>query len=132
MIALLMVGIGMLVRIENTFNDIWGVTQGRRWVARIVHYWAAMTLGPLLLVAAIALTGSPHLAATKTYLATLPLGVGQLMAFSFRFLPFLILIVAFAAFYQLMPNTQADWRASLFGYLKKQSCSGPVVDDGGG
>ncbi len=96
MVALLAVGIGMLVRIENTFNDIWGVSVGRTWFSRIVLYWAALTLGPLLLVAAIALTGSVHLDATKAYLGSLPLGVGDVLALSFSCLPFVILIVAFA------------------------------------
>lgn len=116
-VALLAVGIGMLVRIENTFNDIWGITQGRTWVSRVVHYWAALTLGPLLLVAAIALTGSPYLETTKNVLAELPLGVGDSLRFFFRFLPFLILTGTFAAFYQLMPHTRIDWQASLVGGL---------------
>ena len=113
LVALLFVGIGMLVRIENTFNDIWGVTQGRTWVSRVVHYWAAMTLGPILLVAAIALTGSPHLQTTKDFLASLPLGAGQAITYCFRFLPVVILTATFTAFYQLMPHTKVDWRASL-------------------
>lgn len=116
-VALLAVGIGMLVRIENTFNDIWGVTQGRSWLSRIVHYWAALTLGPLLLVAAIALTGSPYFQFTKDVLANLPLGMGNLITFGFRFLPFLILTAAFTAFYQVMPHTRIDWQASLVGGL---------------
>lgn len=116
-VALLAVGIGMLVRIENTFNDIWGVTQGRSWMSRIVHYWAALTLGPILLVAAIALTGSPYLQTTKDVLANLPLGMGDAVTFCFRFLPFLILTSAFTAFYQVMPHTRIDWQASLVGGL---------------
>lgn len=115
MVALLAVGIGMLVRIENTFNDIWGVSTGRTWFSRIVLYWAALTLGPLLLVAAIALTGSVHLDATKAYLGSLPLGVGDALALSFSCLPFVILIVAFAAFYKLVPHTYVSWGAAFMG-----------------
>lgn len=115
MVALLAVGIGMLVRIENTFNDIWGVSIGRTWFSRIVLYWAALTLGPLLLVAAIALTGSVHLDATKAYLGSLPLGVGDALALSFSCLPFVILIVAFAAFYKLVPHTYVSWGAAFMG-----------------
>lgn len=116
-VALLFVGIGMLVRIENTFNDIWGIKEGRSWFSRVVHYWAAMTLGPLLLVSAIALTSSPHLQSIRDFLAGLPLSVGQTIQFGLRFLPFLILILAFTAFYKLMPNAYIDWQAAFMGGL---------------
>ena len=115
MVALLAVGIGMLVRIEDTFNDIWGIQDGRGWFSRIVLYWAALTLGPILLVATIALTGSSHLEPTREYLSQLPLGVGQMLTVSFRALPFLILIVAFAMFYKLMPHTPVEWPAAFIG-----------------
>lgn len=114
-IALLVVGIGMLVRIENTFNDIWGISEGRSWISRIIHYWAALTLGPLLLVAAIALTGSPYLIGTRQFLADLPYGMGAMLSWGFSFLPFVILTLAFCLFYQLMPNTRVEWSASLVG-----------------
>jgi membrane protein len=29
----------MLTRVEETFNDIWGVTRGRNWLSRVVLYW---------------------------------------------------------------------------------------------
>jgi membrane protein len=115
MIALVFVAITMLSRIENTFNDIWGVTRGRTWLARVVYYWAAIALGPLLLMAAIGLTSGPHLEATRNYMAQLPLGVGKVVSLLFRLLPFAILGVGFALFYQLMPNTKVDWRAALAG-----------------
>ncbi|MBI3871324.1 MAG: YihY/virulence factor BrkB family protein [Verrucomicrobia bacterium] len=115
MVALLAVGIGMLVRIEDTFNDIWGIQDGRSWFSRIVLYWAALTLGPILLVAVIALTGSSHIGPTREYLSHLPLGVGPLLTVGFRALPFLILIVAFAVFYKIMPHTPVDWPAAFIG-----------------
>ena len=52
MLLLVVVAIRMLANIEATFNDIWGVTRGRTWISRIILYWATITLGPLLLVAA--------------------------------------------------------------------------------
>jgi len=111
MVALVAVAIAMLSRIEDTFNDIWGVTRGRTWLARIVHYWGAITLGPLLLMVALALTSGPHFTATKEFLAELP----RLSSFLFRLLPFVILSLAFALFYELMPNTKVQWRAALVG-----------------
>lgn len=115
MAVLLFMAIGMLSRIEDTFNDIWGVTRGRSWFARVVQYWAALTLGPLLLMCALALTSSPFFAATTETIAELPWGAGGALMFAFKFLPFLIMGAAFMVFYQLMPNTRVDWRAALVG-----------------
>jgi membrane protein len=72
-------------------------------------------LGPVLLTAAFTLTSLPQFQATRSFLADLGLGVGALVAFGFRLLPFLILSLAFALLYQLMPNTRVTWRASLVG-----------------
>ncbi|MEW6161658.1 MAG: YihY/virulence factor BrkB family protein, partial [Verrucomicrobiota bacterium] len=51
-LVLVFVAISLLSSIEATFNDMWGVAQGRRWVSRVIHYWAALTLGPLFLLVA--------------------------------------------------------------------------------
>ena len=65
MLLLVFVAIRMLANIEETFNDIWGVTRGRNWLSRIILYWATITLGPLLLAGALGLASSPHFEATK-------------------------------------------------------------------
>jgi len=114
-LGLLFVAITMLARIEDTFNDIWGVSRGRSWYSRVVQYWAAITLGPLLLAVVIGMTTSTQLKAVTGMMSGLPLGVGSLISFLLRFLPFVILSLAFALFYQLMPNTKVHWRAALVG-----------------
>lgn len=114
-IALLVVAISMLARIEDTFNDIWGVTRGRSWFVRIIQYWGALTLGPLLWAAAAALTSGPYLGFVRDFIARLgPLGVFG-MNVGLALLPYLILSLAFGLFYQLMPNTKVQARAALVG-----------------
>ncbi len=113
MIALVGVAISMLARIEGTFNDIWGVTRGRSWYARVVQYWAALTLGPLFLVVALGLTSGSHLQAARRLLASTPI-VGHLI---FQILPIIVLSLSFALFYALMPNVKVQWRAALVGGL---------------
>ncbi len=114
-IALLVVAISMLARIEDTFNDIWGVTRGRTWFMRIILYWGALTLGPLLWVATAALTSGPYLGFVRTFIARLgPLGEFG-MNVGLSLLPYMILSLAFALFYQLMPNTRVQVRAALVG-----------------
>lgn len=110
-IFLLFVVIGMLSSIESTFNDIWGVSQGRSWFARIVQYWAAITLGPVFLISAVSLTAGSLFGETTEWLEKLP-GLGFLRLFSL-----LILVVAFMLFYKLMPNTSVRWSAAFIGGL---------------
>lgn len=37
--------------LEKSLNDIWKVKQGRSLFQKIIYYWAALTLGPVMLVA---------------------------------------------------------------------------------
>lgn len=55
-VALVFIAIMVLSTVEATFNDIWGVNRGRTWSARVIQYWAAITLGPIFIVTAMALT----------------------------------------------------------------------------
>ncbi len=63
MVSLIMVAVLLLSNIETTFNDIWGVTKGRPWISRVVQYWAAITLGPIVFVVAVGLTSGQQFAA---------------------------------------------------------------------
>ena len=110
MVVLVFIALSMLSRVEETFNDIWGVARGRNWLWRIVLYWTTITLGPLLLVAAIGLAGSAHLQTTKNIL-------GQTVAGNlfFEFIPLVVLWFTFALVYLLVPNTKVKFSAALFG-----------------
>jgi membrane protein len=57
-VALLVVALGLLSTIEITFNDIWGVSRGRTWFSRVICYWTAITLGPLVVLLAMGLAVS--------------------------------------------------------------------------
>lgn len=114
-VMLIYIAIMMLSRIESTFNDIWGVERGRSWFTRVTQYWAALTLGPVLLILVIGLTSSRELQSVNERLATMPLVVGTLAEIVFQFLPFALLSVGFAAFYALLPATKVHWKAALVG-----------------
>ncbi|MCX7866199.1 MAG: YihY family inner membrane protein [Limisphaera sp.] len=117
-IALVLMAILLLARVENTMNDIWGVPQGRPWFLRVVLYWSFMTLGPLLVIGAIALGSGPYWEATSAWLARMPL-VGGLV---FQALPVLLLWLVFAGLYKLVPNTRVEWSAALLGGLLAAVC----------
>ena len=110
-VSLILVVILLLSNIEKTLNDIWGVAQGRTWVARVIQYWAAITLGPVLLIVTMGLTSGPYFTTTKKLLSYLPI-VGAML---FDMLPFFFMIGGFSVFYRLMPNTRVHWKAALAG-----------------
>ncbi|HNQ90955.1 MAG TPA: YhjD/YihY/BrkB family envelope integrity protein [Verrucomicrobiota bacterium] len=115
MVALLFVAIGMLSRIEDTFNDIWGVARGRSWFTRIVQYWGAITLGPIVLAVTVTLTSGPYFQATRGFLEAFGSAGAWAVKAGMALLPYVIWSLAFAVFYQLMPNTRVRWRAALVG-----------------
>jgi membrane protein len=110
-ILLLLAAISLLTRIEETFNDIWGVTRGRTWLRQIELYCTTILLGPLLLVVAVGLTGDGRFQSVKHFIEQTPFIGG----FLFQFLPFVFLWLVFALVYLLVPNTKVRFSAALAG-----------------
>ncbi|MDW8310366.1 MAG: YhjD/YihY/BrkB family envelope integrity protein, partial [Verrucomicrobiales bacterium] len=110
-VFLLWMAIIMLARIEETFNDIWGVARGRNWLSRIVLYWTTITLGPLLLIGALGLASGPHFEKTRALLDAVPM----LRPVISQLLPLAIICITFTLFYKLMPNTRVNFSAALVG-----------------
>lgn len=117
-IILIFVGISLLSTIEATFNDMWGVVRGRPWTARIIQYWAALSLGPLFVVTALTLQTMPQFSRYSGFIAEAPF----LGTFIFKALPFVVLSMALTFFYKLMPNTRVVWTAAFVG-----GCVGGVL-----
>lgn len=110
-IILLWTAIVMLTRVEETFNDIWGVTHGRNWLSRVVLYWSTITLGPVLLVGALGLSSGPRFKKTRDLLNLVPF----LEPLISQLLPLVLISVTFALFYKLMPNTKVRFSAAFVG-----------------
>jgi membrane protein len=111
MLLLVVVAIQMLANIEETFNDIWGVTRGRNWLRRIVLYWTTITLGPLALTGALGLASRTHLQSAESLVTQMPF-IGSLF---FQLLPLVMLWLTFALIYQLVPNTRVRFGAAFVG-----------------
>ena len=109
--GLLFVAIGLLSTIEATFNDIWGVQRGRNWFVRVIHYWAAITLGPLVIVLVMGLAIGSQFQTVQNLIKETPV-IGGLV---FKLIPFSVLCGSFMLLYQLMPNTKVQWKAALVG-----------------
>ncbi len=105
------IAIMMLVRIEETFNDIWGVTHGRNWLTRLMLYLTAIAWGPVLILLAVTLSTSSYFQAVKDYFNLVPL----LGKFIFSALPLMLLWLVFTVIYQIIPNTRVRFTAALTG-----------------
>jgi membrane protein len=112
MLVLVYIAMQLLIQIEGTFNDIWGVTRGRSWLVRIVLYWATITLGPLLLAGALSLAkNGRRLASAQSFLVHMP-GIGPMV---FPLLTLVVIWLTFALLYQLIPNTKVGFSSALVG-----------------
>lgn len=111
MIVFVFIALMMLRRIEETFNDIWGVTQGRNWLRQIQLYSTIILFGPLLMFTALGLAGSAHLQTVKSFFHQMPV----LENIIFGVLPLLVLWFAFAGIYLLIPNTKVKFSAAFIG-----------------
>ena len=112
-LILILVAMQMMTSVENTFNAIWGVNRGRSWFLRIVFYWTNITLGAVLVFAALGLLST----LTLTSFGGLPYGgyLARFINWATPFLLFLMLVVLLAAFYRFMPNTNVRWGPALLG-----------------
>ena len=110
-VLLIFVAVSLLGRIEETFNDIWGVNRGRNWLHQMQLYPTAIMLGPLLLITALGLAGGAHFQSVKDFITHTPF-IGKLI---FDLLPLMVLWLAFALVYLLLPNTKVKFSAAFFG-----------------
>ncbi len=100
-----------LTRVEETFNDIWGVARGRDWWSRVTNYIFTIAFGPGLLVFAFSLMNSPSFQKSRDLLHLVPF----LEPIITSILPLLIICFTFAMFYKLVPNTKVDFGAAFIG-----------------
>ncbi len=111
MVFLFLTAILTLTRVEETFNDIWGVTRGRDWWSRIANYFTTIALGPALIIAALGLASGPRFQQTREIINAVPF----LEPLVSTFLPVVVICLTFALFYKLVPNTRVDFSAALVG-----------------
>lgn len=122
-LSLLFIVLLLFKSIEDTFNDIWGVRQGRSILTRIVFYWTVLTLGAVLFLTAIASMSAGTV--VTMFRELLPKSFNELLnsdlswllpLLSFGF-SFTLLTCVLSLFYRVIPNTRVFWRAALIGGL---------------
>ncbi|MCV2364477.1 YihY family inner membrane protein [Paucibacter sp. DJ1R-11] len=110
LIALGLSALALMLTIDRTLNQIWRVQRPRPIAQRVLVYWAAVTLGPLLLGGSLALT-SYAITTGHELVNTLPVSLSLL----FSMVQFLFLSFGVAALFHYVPNTDVRWRHALLG-----------------
>jgi len=108
-LVLIITALFLMVRIERAFNLIWRVPAARSIRNRVVMYWAVLTLGPMALGAAIALSAQPVFE---------QLAVGVYTQSNWRaFGVFSLSWLAFTLMFLLVPNRRVHFTHALVGAL---------------
>jgi len=114
-LTLILIVILLFKSIEDTFNEIWGVREGRAWLMRIIYYWTILTLGAVLFFASVTLLGAG--AFINVFIEKLPYGSELLKATRWA-LPLgsgALVVLMLTLFYRYIPNTHVYWRAAFIG-----------------
>jgi membrane protein len=110
-LVLLFSAVSLMMSSEDVFNRIWRVQVARSAGARFLIYWTALTLGPLLLVAALVISSYafalPFIDAADTQFS--------LKARVLSVLPFVIVLIALNAAFVAIPNRNVRVRHACIG-----------------
>lgn len=112
-LVMLFSALSMMISIEDRLNRIFRVHQPRSWSSRLLLYWAALTLGPILAVSGILVT---------SYVTAMPLlagayaqlGLGQRLL---RVLPFVVTFISLWLMYGAIPNCKVRRTDAAIGAL---------------
>lgn len=112
LIVLVITALALMLTIDRTLNAIWRVRKSRPIAQRVLVYWAAATLGPLLLGISLTLT-SYAISASRGLVGAMPGGVSVVL----NSLEFLALAAAMSALFHYVPNTPVRWGHAWAGGL---------------
>jgi membrane protein len=104
--------LAMALTIDRTLNAIWRVRRPRPIAQRVLVYWAALTLGPLVLGISLSFT-SYVVSASHGLVGRLPGGVTALL----DVMQFGLLAAAAAGLFHYVPHAAVRWRHAWAGGL---------------
>lgn len=110
--ALLVSALAVMLTIDRTLNNVWRVKRPRPLGQRILVYWSAITLAPLVLMASLAATS----AAIPEWAVYFGDPGGALRA-AVALGEIAVIWVGAAALFHYVPNTHVLWRDAFLGGL---------------
>ncbi|MGC1510590.1 YihY family inner membrane protein [Ketobacter sp. MCCC 1A13808] len=112
-VMLFVTSVLMLRKIETSFNTIWHVSESRKGINGFLLYWALLSLGPVLMGGAFAV--SSYVASLNIIYDIVPLAGTK--RFVFSLLPIFMSGIAFALAYIAIPNTRVPFLHGIAGGL---------------
>lgn len=112
LVALLVAALALVFTIDRTLNAIWRVRKPRPLAQRVLVYWAALTLGPLLLGVSLSVT-SYAISASRGLVNAMPGGVTLLLGV----IQFAMVAAGVAGMFRFVPNTHVRWSHAWAGGL---------------
>jgi membrane protein len=109
LVVLVLTALALMLTIDRTLNAIWRVRKPRPIAQRVLVYWAAATLGPLVLGVSLTLTAWVF-STGKLIFGTLPS-----VAFALNTIEFSLLALGMAALFHYVPNTHVRRRHAMAG-----------------
>lgn len=113
-LVMLFSALAMMISIEDRLNRIWRVHERRGWGSRVLLYWAALTLGPILVASGVLLasyvTAAPFLQGAVGQLG----GIGGSLVAT---LPFVVTFLTLWLMYWGVPNRRVSGRDAAIGAL---------------
>ena len=106
----------LILKIESAFNEAWRVRSKRPLLKRLSYYLVVLLVGPVLVFSTVGITVSLGSNEILTRLEALPY-IGEVISFSGRGLPYVLVICAFCFIYLLAPNTRVKFRSAFFGAI---------------
>jgi membrane protein len=113
LVVLVLAALALMLTIDRALNAIWRVRQPRPIAQRVLVYWAAVTLGPLLVGISTSAT-SYAVSASRGWIGYAPAGR---MGMVFGPIEFVLLTAGLAGLFHYVPNTHVRWRHAIAGAL---------------
>ena len=117
--VLFFTALSLMLTIDHTLNAIWRVSTARPLGQRLLIYWAALTLGPLVMAGSLAIT-SYVVSHSHGLIPMLPGGVG----FALDALQTAMLVGGLTLLYRFVPNAPVKWKHALAGGVFVSLCIG--------
>jgi membrane protein len=106
--------IKVLGNVEKSFNDIWGIKQGRPIGRKFSDYLSMMLVCPILIIVS---SGITVFITTQVKMLTENIAIlgafAPAISFMLKLLPYGIIWILFTFVYIFMPNTKVDFRSGL-------------------
>jgi membrane protein len=112
-IFLVVTALAMMLTVEGALNQIWRTRRSGKFMSRMVTYWGALTLGPVLLGISLYLTGMAAASVAGINVKVLTF-VPSLMLW---FVPVLLAALGWALVYKTVPHASVSWRHAFIGAL---------------